>query len=282
MLGIPAMTGLLRIGDDTLWVEQRGQGPDVLLICGLADSVEVWAAQLDALSDRYRITTFDNRGVGRSPLPRQAMTVASMADDADAVLRALRIPSAHVAGYSGGSAVAQELALRHPDRVRSLALVSTWARADAYFTAMLDFWHWLVDRAPSERAMLEAFYLWIYTPRAHADGTVQRFIDETLSFSHKQSSQAFQAQLAAFRKHDTFERLPAITAPTLVIASELDRAAPPHLGRSVADRIPGARFEVLAGEAHQPFQEAPDLFNARVAAFWRAVDAARSRERASC
>lgn len=271
------MAGPISVGDVELWVEQRGDGPDVLLIAGLGDPAEAWAAQLAGLADRYRVTAFDNRGVGRSPLPPGPLTTAYMADDAAAVLRALDIPAAHVAGFSSGSAIAQELALRHPALVRSLVLVSTWARADAYFTAMTGFWHWMVENAPSERAMLEAFYLWIYTARAHADGTVERIIEEALTFPHKQSAGAFQRQLAAVRAHDTLDRLPGITAPTLVLAGELDRTTPPRLGRLVAASIPGAQFEVLPGEAHEPFQEVPDLFNARVDAFWRQVEAGAGR-----
>jgi pimeloyl-ACP methyl ester carboxylesterase len=245
----------------------------VLLIAGLGDPAEAWSAQLAGLSDRYRLTTFDNRGVGRSPSPPRAFSVADMADDAASVLRALDIRAAHVAGFSGGSAIAQELALRHPDRVRSLVLVSTWAARDAYFDTMLGFWHWMVERAPTERAMLEAFFLWIYTPRAHADGTVERLVTESLAFPHKQSVADFQHQVAAFRRHVTVSRLPAIAVPTLVLAGELDRATPPRMGRIAADAIPNAVFEVLAGEAHEPFQEVPDAFNARVDAFWRGVDA---------
>ncbi|OUD00415.1 alpha/beta fold hydrolase [Streptomyces swartbergensis] len=255
----------------TIWIESRGQGPDVLLIAGLSDPAEAWQAQLDGLSDRYRVITFDNRGSGRTPLPDGPMSVAMMADDAAEVLRVLRVDRAHVVGFSGGSAIAQELALRHPEAVRSLVLMSTWARADAYFTAMTRFWNWLVTEAPDERAMLEAFFLWIYTPRAHADGTVQRIIDETLAFPYPQSAEAFQRQLEPFMRHDTLDRLSAITAPTLVLAGERDIATPPRLGRVVADAIPGARFEVMAEEAHQPFQESPDVFNARVEDFWREV-----------
>ncbi|WP_225987466.1 alpha/beta fold hydrolase [Streptomyces spectabilis] len=139
---------------------------------------------------------------------------------------------------------------------------------------MTRFWHWLVTEAPDERALLEAFFLWIYSPRAHAhaDGTVRRIIDETLAFAHPQAAEAFQRQLEAFMRHDTLDRLPGITKPTLVLAGERDIAMPPRLGRIVADAVPGARFEVLPGEAHQPFQESPDVFNARVDAFWSEVD----------
>ncbi|MEU2281499.1 alpha/beta hydrolase [Streptomyces sp. NPDC013178] len=253
------------------WVERRGEGPDVLLIAGLSDPAEVWQAQLDGLADRYRLTAYDNRGAGRTPLPEGALSVPGMAEDAAAVLGALGIPAAHVAGFSGGSRIAQELALKDPSLVRSLVLMSTWARPDAYFRSVTGFWHWMAERAPSERAMLEAFLLWIYTPRAHADGTVDRIIEETLAFPHPQSVEAFQRQLAPFRTHDTLDRLGEITAPTLVLAGELDMVAPPRLGREVAERIPDARFEILPGEAHQPFQEVPDLFNTRVDAFWRQV-----------
>jgi pimeloyl-ACP methyl ester carboxylesterase len=155
-----------------IWTERRGHGPDVLLIAGLGDPAEAWQPQLDGLSDRYRLTAFDNRGVGRTPLPEGRLSATTMADDAAALLRALEIPSAHIAGYSMGSAIAQELALRHPEIVRSLVLVSTYSRPDALWRSQLDFWRWLAEVAPSERAFLEGFFTWVYTPRAHADGTV--------------------------------------------------------------------------------------------------------------
>ena len=255
-----------------LYITRRGQGPDVLLIAGLTDPAEAWDLQLEGLADRYSVIAYDNRGTGRSPLPDEPLSVESMAEDAVAVLEAQGIDSAHVAGFSGGSRIAQELALHHPERVKSLVMMSTWARPDAYFSSVMGYWNWLVDHAPSDRAMLEAFFLWIYTARAHDDGTVQRLIEETLEFPHPQSADAFKAQLAPFRTHDNLARLPEIAAPTLVLSGALDITTPPRLGRVVADAIPGARFEVMPGEAHQPFQEVPDRFNERVDAFWSEVE----------
>jgi len=263
----------LRAGEVDIYVEQVGEGPDVLLLGGLSDPVESWQPQLDGLSDRYRLTALDNRGAGRTPLPDEPLSVPMMADDAAAVLRALEIPAAHVAGFSGGSLIAQELALRTPDRVRSLVLQSTCAQPDAYMVAAAGFWHWLADVAPSERAMVEAFFLWVYTPRAHADGMVDQIIEEALAYPHPQSNEAFQAQIDGFMSHDALDRLPQITAPTLVLAGGVDIITPPRYGRVVAERIPGARFEVMEEEAHQPFQEIPHEWNARVEAFWREVDA---------
>ena len=263
----------VRAGDLELWVERRGTGPDVLLIAGLGDPAEAWQPQLAGLSNRYLVTAFDNRGAGRTPLPEGRLSAATMADDAAAILRALDVPAADVAGFSMGSTIAQELALRYPPLVRSLVLVSTYARADALFRAQLAFWRWLPHVAPSERAFYEAFFTWVYTPRAHTDGTVDQLVEEALAFPHQQTVEAFQAQVDALLGHDTADRLAQIAAPTLVLAGELDTILPPRFGRVVAAEIPNARFELMPGEAHQPFQEAPDQFNARVDAFWRAVDA---------
>jgi pimeloyl-ACP methyl ester carboxylesterase len=115
-----------------------------------------------------------------------------MADDAAGVLQSLDIPSAHVAGFSGGSIIAQELELRHPELVRSLVLQSTWPVMDSYLRSWLLFVRWLVEVAPSERAFLERFFLDIYTPRAHNDGTVDQIIEEVLAFPHKQSTEDLQ------------------------------------------------------------------------------------------
>jgi pimeloyl-ACP methyl ester carboxylesterase len=255
-----------------IYVDQAGHGPDVLLIGGLGDTVESWQFQLDGLADRYRLTAFDNRGAGRTAMPREPVSVPAMADDAAAVLRALEIHSAHVAGFSGGSLIAQELALRHPVRVRSLVLQSTWSAMDRYFRQWGLFVHSLIEAAPSERAFLEGFFLDIYTPRAHNDGTVAQIIDEVLAFPHKQAPGDMQRFLDAFLEHDTSERLHEIAVPTLVLAGGLDTTSRPGLCRAVAEAIPGARFEVMEDEAHQPFQEVPDQWNARVDEFWREVD----------
>jgi pimeloyl-ACP methyl ester carboxylesterase len=272
MTAATEIPGFVKANDLDVYVERVGQGPDVLLIGGLGDTVESWQYQLDGLADSYRLTAFDNRGAGRTAMPEGLATVEAMADDAAGVLRALDVPNAHVAGFSMGSAIAQELALRHPGLVRSLVLVGTYARPDALLRSQLEFWRWLAEAAPSERAFFEAFFTWVYTPRAHADGTVDQIVEEALAFPNPQSMEAFQAQVDACLAHHTAGRLAQISAPTLVLAGELDIILPPRFGHAVARAIPYARFEVMPGEAHQPFQEVPDQFNARVDAFWRDAD----------
>jgi pimeloyl-ACP methyl ester carboxylesterase len=267
-----AASGHVQAGDVELWYEQRGEGPDVLLLGGLSDPAESWELQLAGLSDRYRLTAFDNRGAGRSAEIPEEFTVANMADDAAALMRALGIESAHVAGFSGGSLTGQELALRHPELVRSLVLQSTWGRLDTYRRTAFEFWSWMADAAPTERAMLEAFFLWVYTPRAHDDGTVAQIVEDALAFPHPQSAESFKRQIRTWTTHETIHRVHNIAVPTLVVAGGRDLIAPPELGKEIADRIPSAEYVLLAEEAHQPFQEQPDEWNAMVHEFWIRID----------
>ena len=262
----------VKAGELEIWTEQVGDGPDVLLIGGLGDTVESWQFQLDGLADRYRMTAFDNRGAGRTAMPEGQPTVEAMADDAAAVLRGLDIPSAHVAGFSGGSIIAQELALRHPELVRSLVLQSTWPAMDEYMKTLARAIHWQAELAPDERAFLEFFFLLVYTPRAHNSGMVSQIIEDALAFPYQQSTGDFLKFLDAFVVHETASRLGQINAPTLVLAGGVDPMSRPELGEAVARRIPGAQFEVMPKESHQPFQEIPDEWNARVDEFWQEAE----------
>jgi pimeloyl-ACP methyl ester carboxylesterase len=265
----------VKAGELEIWTEQIGEGPDVLLIGGLGDTVESWQFQLDGLAGRYRMTAFDNRGAGRTAMPEGQPTVEAMADDAAGVLRGLGISSAHVAGFSGGSIIAQELALRHPELVRSLVLQSTWPAMDAYMKSLCRSIHWQATLAPDERAFLEFFFLLVYTPRAHNSGMVSQIIDDVLAFPYQQSTEDFLKFLDAFVVHETASRLGQIKAPALVLAGGVDPMSRPELGEAVAHRIPGAQFEVMPEESHQPFQEIPDVWNARVDEFWQEAERRR-------
>ena len=145
-------------GPASLYYESRGRGPAVLLVMGLGMTLAAWWRTVPVLAASFRVLTFDNRGVGRSEPAALPYTVAQMADDAIAVLDAAGEDAAHVYGISLGGMVAQEAALRHPERVRALVLGATTpggSRAP---------WGWAPRRPRGRRCRSS-------TPSARAAGT---------------------------------------------------------------------------------------------------------------
>jgi pimeloyl-ACP methyl ester carboxylesterase len=256
-----------------IWVHQQGDGVPLLLIGGTSDPAESWQAQIDAFGDRYHVIAPDNRGAGRSPLPADGASIESMAEDAAGVLRELGVGPAHVAGFSMGGAIAQELVIAHPELVRSVVLSGTYTRPTAYFHQMVSSWIALADTARSEREMLEAFFLWIYSRGAHEDGTVASLIDEALVSPLAQEADAFLAQAqACIDWKGAEERLAGVRVPALVVVGDEDIACPPDFSQVIVDALPDAELVVIPGGAHQPFQELPQLYNAVVGGFWERVE----------
>src|SRR5665811_277984 len=112
-------------GDTELVWESHGRGPDLVLIHGLGYARWGWKPLVPLLSEHFRVTAFDNRGIGDSSVPPGPYTAAEMASDAEAVLDAADVTKAHIVGTSLGGMIAQELALTVPERVDHLALMST-------------------------------------------------------------------------------------------------------------------------------------------------------------
>jgi pimeloyl-ACP methyl ester carboxylesterase len=252
-----------------LWVEQEGEGDDVVFISGLADEGACWLDQVAALADRYRVTTFDNRGVGRSATPSGEYRIAEFAADTAALLDALGIARAHVVGSSMGGAIAQELALARPDLVRSLVLNGTWCRGDRFLHEIFRNWMWSAQKADGIRDFLVAVNLWCFAPRIWNDGTMDGWLDAAAASPHAQSVDAFTRSAEALIRHDSADRIGAISAPTLVTVGELDLCLPERYSRAIVERIEGARLAVIPEAGHQPFQEVPDDYNRLLADFWQ-------------
>jgi pimeloyl-ACP methyl ester carboxylesterase len=254
-----------------LWAEQEGEGEDVLFISGLADEGACWVDQVAGLRDRYRVTTFDNRGVGRSATPDGEFTIPDFAADTAALMDALGLEQAHVVGSSMGGAIAQELALAHPGRVRSLVLNGTWCRGDRFLHEIFRNWMWSAEKADSIRDFLVTVNLWCFSPRIWNEGTMDEWVAAAEASPHAQSVDAFSRSTRALIAHDSADRVGGIGSPTLVTVGELDLVLPPRFSQELVDRIPAARLVVIPDVGHQPFQEVPADYNALLADFWQSV-----------
>lgn len=232
----------------------RGEGPPVLFIQGVGVHASGWTPQIDGLAGALRCASFDNRGLGSSQPRGCAITVEQMADDAEAVMNALGWPSAHVVGHSLGGLVALHLALSARARVRSLALLCTFARG-RYGTPLTSvLWTGLRTKFGTRRQRRRAFLELVMPP--HVLRTADRdALAERLAplFGHDLGVEppVTMAQLAAMRAYDATPRLAELDGlPVLVVSAAHDRIASPAVGRALAAGIREARYVELPDAAH--------------------------------
>ncbi|MBI2378972.1 MAG: alpha/beta fold hydrolase [Deltaproteobacteria bacterium] len=263
-------TSTVRANGQTIYYEAHGDGPPLVLVMGIGYDSSLWGQQVPPLSKRFRTIIFDNRDVGRSSKAEAAYTIADMADDLAGLLGALEIPKAHVLGTSMGGMIAMELALRHPQLLSRLVLVNTGAATARTRFDPIRTWAWVKahDHDGLEFAALQ--FHWLFSPAfLRNDAAVDQTLKALASNPNPVSPEAYARQAEAYLKHDALDRLPGITAPTLVVAAEQDRLTPPSIVKEVADAIPGARYHMItgAGASHAVPLERPDDFNRLVADF---------------
>ena len=233
----------------------RGSGTAVLLIQGVGVQGDGWRPQTDVLAERYTCITFDNRGLGRSQPVGAPVTVAQMAEDALAVLDAQGVASAHVVGHSLGGLVAVQLALMAPERVRSLALLCTFARGrDAAPLNARMMVLGLRARVGTRRMRRRGFLGLVMAPHALAvadvDAEAAR-IGELFGHDLADQPPIVSQQLRALRAADASARLAELAGiPTLVVSAAHDPIAPPRAGRALAAGIPGARYVEFDDASH--------------------------------
>lgn len=253
-----------RVRDLDLYYEHSGRGQAVVFISGITADHSIWKLFQTAAfaSAGYSCLLFDNRDVGQTgESPRDAYTTADFAADTLGLMDSAGISSAHIVGYSMGGMIAQELALADPKRVRSLTLVSTAARPDAYLAALLASLK-AAKGALSREDFLLTLGLRVFTHRFFANpDAVQGWRSRTLGNPYPQTGASFARQADAILAHDTLERLGAIRVPTHVIVGDEDILVPPRHSRLLADRIAGARLSVIPEAAHAPFTEKAADFN---------------------
>ncbi len=252
----------------------RAEGDPLLMLMGLGIDRWGWVRQRGALGARYRCITPDNRGTGLSDKPEDGYSLDVMAEDAIAVLDHAGVSSAHVIGASMGGAIAQVLAVHHPDRVRSLTLACTAGRLHTWRRQLLDEWLDLLATR-GRTAFARENLRWVIGAR---------HLRRLWPAAAVVAPLAVRAPVRGIRGHiqalldvrpETYEALGAIVPQTMVMTGSQDILTPVADAEELVDRIPGARLEIVLGAAHGFMVTRAADFNRRTLSFLESATQAR-------
>jgi 3-oxoadipate enol-lactonase len=238
-------------GDVRLHWRSEGHGEPVLMIMGLGANSLGWYRVLPEVAQHYRGIVFDNRGTGRSNAIDGLIKMEDLVEDALAVLEAAGEESAHIVGASMGGMIAQQLALHHPEKVRSLALCCTtpvsrqglppWRLiAGAVLRTFLDPRQcaWIMEPA-------------LYSQRTRTENPQRIDGDMEVRMAHPTPPRTTWLQLLAIARHDTRERLADLAGlPVTVIHGDEDVLIPPERGHLLHELIPGSRLALIPEAGH--------------------------------
>ncbi|KTQ97028.1 3-oxoadipate enol-lactonase [Aureimonas ureilytica] len=236
-------------------VEGRAGAPRLVFLNSLGSDRRIWGETVARLAARFEILTFDQRGHGLSETGAEPITIPLLAGDVTALLDALGWSRVSLVGLSIGGLIAQHLAIHHPERVDRLVLLDTAARIGS-----VESWNARIAAVRGEglKSISETVLRgWVSEgfPAAQTApfAAWRRMFEAT-------PAQGYVGACEALREADYTELVATIRAPTLALAGDCDRATTPDLVRATAERIPGARFEVIAGSGHLPcLERAEDL-----------------------
>ena len=262
---IASQTNRLQAGDVHLRVRIDGSdGPWVILAHALGANLTLWDDTARHLAARYRVLRFDLRGHGGSDAPVGAYTMTRLADDVVALMDALDIGQAHVCGVSVGGMVAQALGVRHAERLLSLTLVDTIHHTPLEARAMWATRIGQVEAHGMAGTVASTLERWLTARFRERHPDVAGRIRDMLLGTPVQGYVGVAQAIEAFDLADAITR---IHCPTLVVVGDKDEGSPVSMAQSIAQKIHGARLEVLPDAAHLSFIEQPERFHAIFDAF---------------
>lgn len=256
----------IKVNGTELYYEMHGTADaDVVVLSnGVLMSTASWGLQTPVLAKNYRVLLYDCRGMWKSAHPQGPYSMELHADDLAALMDALDIPRAHIAGISYGAEVSMAFALKYPGRTRSLFLSSAVSESDPVLRGFVAAWS-AAAKAGDPQRLYDVSYMLNFS-----DAYIAANLPALQAAASRYSLLDMQAVLELFNCFDCLNltsELHRITAPTLVLVGENDILKPRKYSERIVSEIPGAGFLIVPGAGHAVCLEKPALFNAILLGF---------------
>lgn len=246
----------LSLNNISLYYEQHGQGPDLILIGGLSSDHQVWKSTVRLLSPHFRVLIFDNRGAGQSDTPDYPYTIEMMANDVLQLMAALKIDRAHIIGHSMGGAIAQQIALTAPEKINKLILMSTRAKISAIGDLLFSMRERLQAMHMTDDLLAEFVMPFLFSEAFLQNKmNVKGFAQWTLHNPNPQTALGFKNQFQASRSRDFTDQLSKITMPTLFIVGAEDILVPVKYALQFTKSLKNGTLITIPECAHMPHVE---------------------------
>ncbi len=256
----------ISIGDCHLYYERHGAGFPVLFLSGLGGQATYWRDQVPAFSKSFEVVLHDHRGVGQSDHSRISYTVERMAEDVIRLMDALALPKAHVVGHSTGGAIAQILAVEHPERLSSMVIAASWTKADAYFRRLFALRKEILGRLGAA-SYLQASTLFLYPAFWISRNNEKLRQLEAQSLAVFPPPEIVMSRIDAILAFDRTADLRRVRTPALVVAAQDDVITPAYFSEELARLIPGAEVKFFPQGGHCFTQVMARDFNQAVLPF---------------
>jgi aminoacrylate hydrolase len=253
-------------GDQYIYYEVHGAGAPVLLVPGLGGVGSYWNPNLRSLAKDYQVVIHDHRGTGQSSRPEMKYSVDQMADDLLCVMDHLNIEAAHLVGHSTGGAIGQTIAVRYPERLKSLVVYASWTKANPYFSRVFEARRALLN-APDPSAYVRSSSVFLYPHWWVNQNSCVLEERERLAVPMFPSIEIAKSRIDAIVSFDRTADLPAISVPTLVVCAKDDILTPPHFSRELAQLIPRAELAEFDQGGHCLSETFPREFESAVMNF---------------
>lgn len=259
----------VKVNDITMNYEQQGSGEPLILIPYLAADNACYAFQVADYAKHFTCICVDPRGAGETDKPAGAYSTELFADDISAFMQAIGIERAHISGLSLGAAIGMWLAVKEPQKVKSLSIHSGWSKTDLFLQTVVESWRILLNATGGVTELIIAgIFPWCFTPELYV--TKPDYIQSLAAFVRTRPAQppeAFISQTEAVLAHDIESHLGQIKVPTQITFGRHDQVTSTRFARAMTENIAGSELIIFEDCSHAPIYENVEEFNRKTLDF---------------